>query len=80
MLMSSVIEAEPPEIYLMSCLMKPFTEATVMTSLTTLADKELVYMVSWAKKIPGNEVTCLGCGIFVNSKQYMLKIKPLLYK
>ncbi|RXM92582.1 Estrogen receptor beta [Acipenser ruthenus] len=53
MLMSSVIEAEPPEIYLMSCLMKPFTEATVLTSLTTLADKELVYMVSWAKKIPG---------------------------
>ncbi|XP_034784146.2 estrogen receptor beta isoform X2 [Acipenser ruthenus] len=53
MLMSSVIEAEPPEIYLMSYLMKPFTEATVMTSLTTLADKELVYMVSWAKKIPG---------------------------
>ncbi|MGH0160049.1 UNVERIFIED_CONTAM: hypothetical protein FKN15_038479 [Acipenser sinensis] len=80
MLMSSVMEAEPPEIYLMSYLMKPFTEVTMMTSLTTLADKELVYMVSWAKKIPGTEVTCLGCEIFVNSKQYMLKIKPLLYK
>ncbi|XP_041122867.1 estrogen receptor beta-like [Polyodon spathula] len=53
MLISSVLEAEPPEIYLMSYPMKPFTEVTMMTSLTSLADKELVHMVSWAKKIPG---------------------------
>lgn len=32
---------------------KPYTEGTVMMSLTQLADKELVLMISWAKKIPG---------------------------
>nr|ABB96484.1 estrogen receptor beta [Pseudolabrus japonicus] len=30
-----------------------FTEASMMMSLTNLADKELVLMISWAKKIPG---------------------------
>ncbi|XP_028251339.1 estrogen receptor beta-like [Parambassis ranga] len=48
-----IMEAEPPEIYLMEDLKKPFTEASMMTSLTNLADKELVLMISWAKKIPG---------------------------
>ncbi|CAK6972089.1 estrogen receptor 2b [Scomber scombrus] len=50
---SRIMEAEPPEIYLMEDLKKPFTEATMMMSLTNLADKELVLMISWAKKIPG---------------------------
>ncbi|XP_061677290.1 estrogen receptor 2b [Syngnathoides biaculeatus] len=48
-----IVEAEPPDIYLMEELKKPFTEASMMTSLTNLADKELVLMISWAKKIPG---------------------------
>lgn len=48
-----IMEAEPPEIYLMEDLKKPFTEASMMMSLTNLADKELVLMISWAKKIPG---------------------------
>lgn len=48
-----IMEAEPPEIYLMEDLKKPFTEASMMMSLTNLADKELVFMISWAKKIPG---------------------------
>ncbi|KAM8833267.1 LOW QUALITY PROTEIN: estrogen receptor 2b [Synchiropus picturatus] len=48
-----IIEAEPPEIYLMEDLKKPFTETSMMMSLTSLADKELVLMISWAKKIPG---------------------------
>ncbi|XP_061632586.1 estrogen receptor 2b isoform X2 [Phyllopteryx taeniolatus] len=48
-----IMEAEPPDIYLMEELKKPFTEASMMTSLTNLADKELVLMISWAKKIPG---------------------------
>ncbi|XP_036398426.1 estrogen receptor beta-like [Megalops cyprinoides] len=52
-LISRIIEAEPPEIYLMKELKKPFTEDSVMMSLTNLADKELVLMISWAKKIPG---------------------------
>ncbi|XP_076002735.1 estrogen receptor 2b [Genypterus blacodes] len=50
---SRIIEAEPPEIYLMEDLKKPFTETSMMMSLTNLADKELVLMISWAKKIPG---------------------------
>lgn len=47
------MEAEPPEIYLMKDMRRPLTEANVMMSLTNLADKELVHMISWAKKIPG---------------------------
>ncbi|XP_008287683.1 estrogen receptor beta-like [Stegastes partitus] len=50
---SRIMEAEPPEIYLMEDMKKPFTEASMMMSLTSLADKELVLMISWAKKIPG---------------------------
>ncbi|XP_026150172.1 estrogen receptor 2b isoform X4 [Mastacembelus armatus] len=50
---SRIMEAEPPEIYLMEDLKKPFTEASMMMSLTNLADKELVLMISWAKKVPG---------------------------
>ncbi|KAJ8411704.1 hypothetical protein AAFF_G00153420 [Aldrovandia affinis] len=52
-LICRIIEAEPPEIYLMKELKKPFTEDSMMMSLTKLADKELVLMISWAKKIPG---------------------------
>ncbi|KAI4890798.1 hypothetical protein NFI96_001406 [Prochilodus magdalenae] len=52
-LISRIMEAEPPDIYLMKDMKKPFTEANVMMSLTNLADKELVHMISWAKKIPG---------------------------
>lgn len=48
-----IMEAEPPEIYLMKDMRRPLTEANVMMSLTNLADKELVHMISWAKKIPG---------------------------
>lgn len=52
-LISRIMEAEPPEIYLMKDMKRPLTEANVMMSLTNLADKELVHMISWAKKIPG---------------------------
>ncbi|XP_048840972.1 estrogen receptor beta-like isoform X3 [Brienomyrus brachyistius] len=52
-LICRIMEAEPPDIYLMGELKKPFTEASMMRSLTHLADKELVHMISWAKKIPG---------------------------
>ncbi|XP_068607770.1 estrogen receptor beta-like [Brachionichthys hirsutus] len=50
---SRILDAEPPEIYLMEDMKKPFTETSMMMSLTNLADKELVLMISWAKKIPG---------------------------
>ncbi|KAM9354947.1 estrogen receptor 2a [Pholidichthys leucotaenia] len=52
-LIERIIEAEPPEIYLMKDAKRPLTEASVMMLLTNLADKELVHMISWAKKIPG---------------------------
>lgn len=56
-LIARMMEAEPPDIYLMKDTKKPLTEAVVMMSLTNLADKELVHMITWAKKIPG---TCVG--------------------
>ncbi len=52
-LIERIMEAEPPEIYLMKDMRRPLTEANVMMSLTNLADKELVHMIGWAKKIPG---------------------------
>ncbi|XP_058469601.1 estrogen receptor beta-like [Solea solea] len=52
-LIERIMEAEPPDIYLMKDTSGPLTEANVMMSLTNLADKELVHMISWAKKIPG---------------------------
>ncbi|KAM4528670.1 estrogen receptor 2a [Fundulus diaphanus] len=52
-LIERIVEAEPPDIYLMKDIKRPLTEADVMMSLTNLADKELVHMISWAKKIPG---------------------------
>uniref|UniRef100_A0AAV2JLL7 Estrogen receptor beta n=1 Tax=Knipowitschia caucasica TaxID=637954 RepID=A0AAV2JLL7_KNICA len=47
-----ILEAEPPQVLLMEDLQKPFTETRLMMTLTQLADKELVLMVKWAKKIP----------------------------
>lgn len=55
-LMERILEAEPPETYLMKEMKRPVTEANIMMSLTTLADKELVHMISWAKKIPGESL------------------------
>ncbi|XP_047194135.1 estrogen receptor 2a [Hippoglossus stenolepis] len=52
-LIERIMEAEPPDIYLMGDMSGPLTEANVMMSLTNLADKELVHMITWAKKIPG---------------------------
>nr|XP_045010656.1 estrogen receptor beta isoform X1 [Jaculus jaculus] len=51
-LVLSLLEAEPPNV-LVSRPSSPFTEASMMMSLTKLADKELVHMIGWAKKIPG---------------------------
>ncbi|XP_067242770.1 estrogen receptor 2b isoform X2 [Chanodichthys erythropterus] len=52
-LVNCILEAEPPQICLKVPMKKPYTEASMMMSLTSLADKELVLMISWAKKIPG---------------------------
>ncbi|XP_062323199.1 LOW QUALITY PROTEIN: estrogen receptor [Osmerus eperlanus] len=45
--------AEPPALCSRQKLSRPYTEVTVMTLLTSMADKELVYMIAWAKKVPG---------------------------
>lgn len=55
-LINTILEAEPPEIYLMKDMKGPVTEASIMMSLTNLADKELVHMITWAKKIPGESL------------------------
>lgn len=64
-LIARIMEAEPPEIYLMKDMKKPFTEANVMMSLTNLADKELVHMISWAKKIPGVSLCLCVIAFFI---------------
>ncbi|XP_024904860.1 estrogen receptor beta isoform X1 [Pteropus alecto] len=51
-LVLTLLEAEPPNV-LVSRPSAPFTESSMMMSLTKLADKELVHMIGWAKKIPG---------------------------
>lgn len=69
---SRIMEAEPPEIYLMEDMKKPFTEASMMMSLTNLADKELVLMICWAKKIPGKIQTLAQ--IILKLKMFTIEI------
>ncbi|XP_045917594.1 estrogen receptor isoform X1 [Micropterus dolomieu] len=45
--------AEPPMLCSRQKLSRPYTEVTIMTLLTSMADKELVHMITWAKKLPG---------------------------
>nr|WDV16820.1 ESR1 [Osteoglossum bicirrhosum] len=48
-----LLNAEPPSICTRQKHSRPYTEITMMTLLTNLADKELVHMIAWAKKLPG---------------------------
>ncbi|KPP79245.1 estrogen receptor alpha-like [Scleropages formosus] len=48
-----LLNAEPPSICTRQKHSRPYTEVTMMTLLTNLADKELVHMIAWAKKLPG---------------------------
>ncbi|XP_075059684.1 estrogen receptor [Mixophyes fleayi] len=52
-LISALMEAEPPIVYSEHDSTKPFSETSMMTLLTNLADKELVHMINWAKRVPG---------------------------
>lgn len=63
-LVLTLLEAEPPNV-LVSRPSAPFTEASMMMSLTKLADKELVHMIGWAKKIPGRALWVLAFCVFV---------------
>ncbi|XP_041106273.1 estrogen receptor-like isoform X2 [Polyodon spathula] len=48
-----LLEAEPSTQYSKQSHNKPFTEVSMMSLLTSLADNELVHMIAWSKKIPG---------------------------
>lgn len=39
--------AEPPMLCSRQKVNRPYTEVTVMTLLTSMADKELVHMIAW---------------------------------
>ncbi|KAM6082073.1 estrogen receptor [Chlamydotis macqueenii] len=52
-MVSALLEAEPPVVYSEYDPNRPFSEASMMTLLTNLADRELVHMINWAKRVPG---------------------------
>ncbi|XP_028350623.1 estrogen receptor isoform X2 [Physeter macrocephalus] len=52
-MISALLEAEPPIIYSEYDPTRPFSEASMMGLLTSLADRELVHMINWAKRVPG---------------------------
>ncbi|MGH0114380.1 UNVERIFIED_CONTAM: hypothetical protein FKN15_005781 [Acipenser sinensis] len=62
-----LLEAEPPTQYSKQKQNRPYTESSMMNILTSLADKELVHMIAWAKKIPGVRKDRRG--------RHMLKVK-----
>uniref|UniRef100_A0A8C9PD14 Estrogen receptor n=1 Tax=Spermophilus dauricus TaxID=99837 RepID=A0A8C9PD14_SPEDA len=52
-MVSALLDAEPPIIYSEYDPTRPFSEASMMGLLTNLADRELVHMINWAKRVPG---------------------------
>ncbi|XP_045699435.1 estrogen receptor isoform X3 [Phyllostomus hastatus] len=52
-MVNALMEAEPPLIYSEYDPTRPFSEASMMGLLTNLADRELVHMINWAKRVPG---------------------------
>ncbi|KAK2884251.1 hypothetical protein Q8A67_017888 [Cirrhinus molitorella] len=48
-----LLGAEPPAVCSRQKHSRPYTESTMMSLLTNMADKELVHMIAWAKKVPG---------------------------
>ncbi|XP_044278602.1 estrogen receptor isoform X2 [Varanus komodoensis] len=52
-MVSALLEAEPPVVYSEYDPSRPLNEASMMTLLTNLADRELVHMINWAKRVPG---------------------------
>uniref|UniRef100_A0A672R2T3 Estrogen receptor n=1 Tax=Sinocyclocheilus grahami TaxID=75366 RepID=A0A672R2T3_SINGR len=52
-LLVMLLGAEPPAVCSRQKHSRPYTEITMMSLLTNMADKELVHMIAWAKKVPG---------------------------
>ncbi|XP_062406071.1 estrogen receptor isoform X1 [Sardina pilchardus] len=48
-----LLGAEPPMLCSRQKPSQPYTELSMMTLLTSMADTELVHMIAWAKRIPG---------------------------
>ncbi|XP_030628745.1 estrogen receptor [Chanos chanos] len=48
-----LLGAEPPALCSRQRHSRPYTDVTIMSLLTNMADKELVHMIAWAKKVPG---------------------------
>ncbi|XP_063044858.1 estrogen receptor [Engraulis encrasicolus] len=54
-----LINAEPPVLHSRQQASQPYTDISLMTLLTSMADRELVHMITWAKKIPGFQALSL---------------------
>lgn len=52
-----LLGAEPPAVCSRQKHSRPYTEITMMSLLTNMADKELVHMIAWAKKVPGKTLS-----------------------
>ncbi|KAF4071121.1 hypothetical protein AMELA_G00281350 [Ameiurus melas] len=48
-----LLRAEPPTLCSRQKHSRPYSELTIMSLLTNMADRELVHMIAWAKKVPG---------------------------
>lgn len=81
-----LLGAEPPAVCSRQKHSPPYTEITMMSLLTNMADKELVHMIAWAKKVPGEIfqrsikvaliVSAASKEIFLNVKEALLRKCP----
>ncbi len=80
-----LLGAEPPAVCSRQEHSRPYTEITMMSLLTNMADKELVHMITWAKKVPGKRLIKVALiesvtsseGV-LNQKKALLRIEPLV--
>lgn len=81
-----LLGAEPPAVCSRQKHSPPYTEITMMSLLTNMADKELVHMIAWAKKVPGEIfqrsikvaliVSAASKEMFLNVKEALLRKCP----
>lgn len=79
-----LLGAEPPAVCSRQKHSRPYTEITMMSLLTNMADKELVHMITWAKKVPGIQSfqRPLKVALIVSaaSKERFLNLKKVLLR
>ena len=56
-ILMTLLNTEPPILESNHDPSLPASEIGFMTSITKLCDRELVYMINWAKQIPGQYLT-----------------------